>query len=159
MDEAKGQVTGSPPVATEGAGSLVLGSMPGEASLKLQQYYGHPRNHFWRLLYALLEGGEPPADYGERLRFAQSRGIALWDVLRACERQGSLDSAIRKPETNDFTALFRQYPGIRCVFFNGTAAADFYRRHVFRRPWKGLPLRTPCFLRPARPGLCRSKPS
>ncbi|SDD15467.1 G/U mismatch-specific uracil-DNA glycosylase [Paenibacillus sp. UNCCL117] len=109
---------------------LILGSMPGEASLRAGRYYGHPRNIFWRLLYALLDGGEPAAAYEDRLRFALSRGIALWDVLRSCERKGSLDSAIRRPEVQDFAGLFERYPRVSYVYFNGSAAAELYRKHV-----------------------------
>ncbi|WP_159881956.1 DNA-deoxyinosine glycosylase [Paenibacillus puerhi] len=109
---------------------LILGSMPGDASLRAGQYYGHPRNMFWRLLYALLEGGEPDPDYEARLRFALSRGVALWDVLQSCERQGSLDSAIRRPVAQAFEELYLRYPRLDYVFFNGSAAAELYRKHV-----------------------------
>ncbi|MCZ8514527.1 DNA-deoxyinosine glycosylase [Paenibacillus filicis] len=131
MEEEPSIVTGLPPVVFSGARLLILGSMPGEASLQMRQYYGNPRNHFWRLMYALLDGGGvPDADYEARLWFLRSRGVALWDVLQTCERQGSLDSAIRRPRANDFAALFGAYPGIRHVFFNGNAAADLFRRHA-----------------------------
>lgn len=131
-------VEGLAPVGDASARLLVLGSMPGEASLKARQYYGHPRNQFWPLLYALLDGGEPPADYDARLAFARSRGVALWDVLRACERQGSLDSAIRKPEANAFAEWFGMRPALRDVFFNGQAAAALFRRHVRQDGWAAV---------------------
>lgn len=123
-------LTGFPPIADEGCRILILGSMPGEASLEVRQYYGHPRNHFWRLLYTLLDGGEPEPSYEERIRFALSRGVALWDVLRACERKGSLDAAIRRPEANDFERFYQRYPHIRFIFFNGSASEQLYRRLV-----------------------------
>ncbi|MEK8130671.1 DNA-deoxyinosine glycosylase [Paenibacillus filicis] len=125
------------PLIHDSSRILILGSMPGEASLQAGQYYGHPRNMFWRLLYTLLDGGEVEADYETRLRFAASRGIAMWDVLRACEREGSLDSAIRKPEANAFQELFERYPRVDYVFFNGSAAAELYRKHV--RPSLAVP--------------------
>ncbi|WP_236595720.1 MULTISPECIES: DNA-deoxyinosine glycosylase [unclassified Paenibacillus] len=124
------RLTGLAPFADDASSLLILGSMPGEASLLAGQYYGHPRNHFWRLLYALLDGGEPDADYKARVQFALSRGVALWDVLRTCEREGSLDAAIRRPEANDFAAMFGMHPRIRHVFFNGSAAAELFQRHV-----------------------------
>lgn len=131
MEEERYTVSCLPPITASDARILILGSMPGEASLRLQQYYGNPRNHFWRLAYTLLDGGgEPDPGYVARLRFVQSRGIALWDVLRTCERRGSLDSAIRRPEANDFAQLFEEHPGLRRVFFNGSAAADLFRRHA-----------------------------
>ncbi|MBP1153397.1 MULTISPECIES: DNA-deoxyinosine glycosylase [unclassified Paenibacillus] len=123
-------LTGFLPIADEGCRILILGSMPGEASLEVRQYYGHPRNHFWRLLYALLDGGEPEPSYEARTRFALSRGVALWDVLRACVRKGSLDTAIRRPEANDFEHFYQRYPQIRFIFFNGSASEQLYRRHV-----------------------------
>ncbi len=123
-------MTGLAPIVNGQSRILLLGSMPGAASLAAGQYYGHPRNHFWPLLYQLLDGGEPAADYDSRLAFALSRGVALWDVLGACEREGSLDAAIRKPEANDMATLYRQYPALQYVFFNGSAAADLYRRYV-----------------------------
>ncbi|CAG7645164.1 hypothetical protein PAESOLCIP111_04893 [Paenibacillus solanacearum] len=126
-------VTGLAPVYTDRCTLLIVGSMPGEASLRAQQYYGHPRNHFWPLLYGLLDGGAPEPDYEARLRFALSHGVALWDVLRACEREGSLDSAIRRPEANDFRAFFERCPSVRHVFFNGSAAAQWFARYAAPR--------------------------
>ncbi|MFN0223930.1 MULTISPECIES: DNA-deoxyinosine glycosylase [Paenibacillus] len=136
---ASGKKTGLPPVVDPGCRLLILGSMPGEASLQAQQYYGHPRNAFWPLLYGLLDGGEPSGIYAERLQFALGRGVALWDVLRECEREGSLDAAIRKAEANDFRAFFAAYPGITHVFFNGSAAAQYFRRQAAPQV-EGLPL-------------------
>ncbi|TVY10799.1 DNA-deoxyinosine glycosylase [Paenibacillus cremeus] len=130
MDEQGKRLHGLAPVAAEHCTLLLLGTMPGEASLLAQQYYGHPRNHAWPLLYGLLDGGTPEAAYEARIGFALSRGVALWDVLQACERAGSLDSAIRKPEANDFSAFFAQYPRLTHVFFNGSEAERLYRRQV-----------------------------
>ncbi|ALS24709.1 DNA-deoxyinosine glycosylase [Paenibacillus naphthalenovorans] len=123
-------LTGFPPVADERCRILIIGSMPGKASLDVGQYYGHPRNHFWRLLYTLLDGGAPEPSYEARIRFALSRRVALWDVLRSCERQGSLDAAIRRPEANDFERFYQRCPYIRFVFFNGSASEQLYRRYV-----------------------------
>jgi len=121
-----------PPLIDEGCTRLVLGSMPGQASLDAQQYYAHPRNSFWPLAYEVLSEGEeePPPAYRERQRFLLDRGVALWDVLRACEREGSLDAAIREVEANDFGTLFRRYPAIRTVCFNGGKAYELFMRHA-----------------------------
>lgn len=119
------------PVVGPAARVLILGSMPGEASLRQQQYYGHPRNAFWPILGELL-GIPPQASYAERCAALVARGIALWDVIAACERPGSLDQAIR-PETvrvNDFGAFFDASPGIVQVVFNGGTAEREYRRRV-----------------------------
>lgn len=108
---------------------LILGSMPGAASLAAGQYYAHPRNAFWPIMGALCGAG-PELAYPARLARLGAAGIALWDVLAACEREGSLDTAIRAPRANDVAALFAAQPGIAAVFFNGAAAERLFRRHV-----------------------------
>lgn len=110
---------------------MILGTMPGEQSLRLGQYYGNPRNHFWRLVYALFgDGITPHAEYAERIAFVRRHGIALWDVLASCEREGSLDSRIRQEQANDFAAFFAEHPLIRHVFFNGAAAEKLFLKHA-----------------------------
>ena len=105
--------------------------MPGEASLAAAQYYAHPRNAFWPIMGALFGAG-PELPYRERLQRLEAAGVALWDVIAACERAGSLDSAIATAsiEANDFARLFRDCRHIRHVFFNGAAAETAFRRHV-----------------------------
>jgi len=125
------RVHGFPPVARPDARVLVLGSMPGIASLRLRQYYAHPRNAFWPIA-ADLYGFDAAAGYAERVAALTAAGVALWDVLQACERAGSLDADI-DPATvvpNNFAAFFRAHPGILRVCFNGAKAAALYRRHV-----------------------------
>jgi hypoxanthine-DNA glycosylase len=96
--------------------------MPGVASLNASQYYGNARNYLWRILYALF--GEdrqvPDEEYESKLAFALSHGIALWDVIASCEREGSLDSDIRLVEPNDLPGLLRRYPGVKTLVCNGT---------------------------------------
>lgn len=116
-----------PPVYTAGARVLVLGSMPGAASLRARQYYAHPQNAFWRILFALWDE-EPRADYAARLDFLNARRIALWDVARTCLREGSLDSAIRQARPNDFAGLFAACPNVHTVFFNGQAAWSLFEK-------------------------------
>jgi len=110
---------------------LVLGSMPGTASLAAAQYYAHPRNAFWPIMGALFGAG-PELPYAQRLERLASAGVALWDVIGRCARAGSLDSAIAPAsiEANDFAGLFAACPGSGHVFFNGTAAETAFRRHV-----------------------------
>lgn len=120
-----------PPVAAPGARVLVLGSMPGEASLAARRYYAHPRNAFWPIMGELFGAG-PDLGYRERLTRIKRAGIALWDVLASCRRKGSLDSAIdeKSIEPNDFAAFFARHRRIRHVCFNGAAAERCFRRRV-----------------------------
>lgn len=117
------------PVLRADARVLVLGSMPGVASLAAQQYYAHPRNAFWPILAAYC-GVAADADYATRIVALQDAGIALWDVLAECRRPGSLDSAIelRSARANAIGELLDAHPRILRVCFNGSAAAHLYRR-------------------------------
>ncbi len=125
------RITSFPPAISVDACTLILGSMPGEESLRSQQYYAHPRNAFWRIL-ASLGGSEPGASYEKRLEMLTAHRLALWDVLHSCRRAGSLDSAIQKSsvQANDFKGIFTQNPNIRRIFFNGAFAEKSYQKHV-----------------------------
>jgi hypoxanthine-DNA glycosylase len=118
-------LTGLAPVIDARTRILILGSFPGAASLAAQQYYAHPRNLLWPILSALT--GEPLAalPYAERLPRLLAHGFGLWDVLGACEREGSLDSAIRKPAANDFARLRELCPLLETVGFNGQTSGKF----------------------------------
>jgi hypoxanthine-DNA glycosylase len=120
-----------PPVSAPDARILILGSMPGAASLAAGQYYAHPQNRFWPLMGELLGAGRE-LPYEARLARLKEKGIALWDVLAQCEREGSLDSAIRAECANDFAAFFAAHPQIARICFNGRKAADSFRRFVPR---------------------------
>jgi double-stranded uracil-DNA glycosylase len=118
-------LTGFPPVLDRATRILVLGSFPGEASLAAQQYYAHPRNQFWRLLSALLDEDLVQQPYEQRLQRLKSHRIGLWDVIAACERQGSLDSAIRSAQANDFAVLKQHCPALTRICFNGKTSGKF----------------------------------
>ena len=118
-----------PPVANTNAATLILGSMPGKESLRQNQYYAHPQNAFWKIMGELV-GAHPSLPYTQRLAILKSSGIALWDVLHTCKRQGSLDSDIKKEEANDFAAFFARHPHITRVYFNGTKAEQSFKRFV-----------------------------
>lgn len=120
-----------PPLVATGARILILGNMPGVASLQAQQYYAHPRNAFWPITGELY-GFEPAARYDDRVVALTRAGVAVWDVLRCCRRVGSLDSAV-EPDSmvaNAFGAFFAAHPTITQVFFNGAAAEKNYLRLV-----------------------------
>ena len=119
-----------PPIADVRATRLILGSMPGAASLAANQYYAHPHNAFWRIMGGVVNIA-PDAAYDERVCALQRARVAVWDVLRSCERPGSLDSSIRRDSevANDFTAFFAQHPRTNQVYFNGGAAEASFKRH------------------------------
>jgi hypoxanthine-DNA glycosylase len=137
-----------PPLARSDATRLILGSMPGIASLEAQQYYAHPRNAFWQIMEAVL-GIPPGRPYEERVQHLLVHRIAVWDVLKTCVRSGSLDSAIDSSTmvVNDFPAFFAAHPRIELVCFNGTHTYDVWRRHIARtlpNPFTAIPtLRLP----------------
>lgn len=117
------------PLINTSSSILILGTMPGEESLRQQQYYAHPRNQFWRILYHLFNA-EMDSDYQKKTAFILSKQIALWDVVASCARKGSLDANIQAVVPNDFQQLFKQHPGIGALCFNGQRAYHLYRKHV-----------------------------
>lgn len=121
--------TGFPYSADPDARVLILGSMPGRKSLDESQYYAHPQNAFWPIMGELF-GFSPALPYAERLEQLRDKGVALWDVAHRCIRPGSLDSAIRNTEPNDFSSFFAAHTLVRTIFFNGRKAEELFRRHV-----------------------------
>ena len=132
------QLTGLPPVVSAGTRVLVLGSFPGVASLRAGQYYGHPQNQFWRILQALWPGPPQPGpgDYAGRCAWLLARGLGLWDVYAACEREGSLDADIRNAVVNDFAALRAAVPALAAIAHNG---GESFRHARAVRASLGLP--------------------
>jgi len=122
---------GFPPLADAAARVLVLGSLPGVKSLQMQQYYAQPYNAFWRIMGELFGAG-PELDYAARVERLRACGLAVWDVLAAGEREGSLDSAIVPASivVNDFNAFFERHRSVRSIYFNGNTAANLFRRKV-----------------------------
>ncbi|HTH61695.1 MAG TPA: DNA-deoxyinosine glycosylase [Paraburkholderia sp.] len=117
---------GFAPVVAPDTHTMLLGSFPGEASLAAGQYYAHPRNQFWRLLGAVLgEASLHELPYDARLVCVLAHGVGIWDVLDACHREGSLDSAIRHAQPNDFDSLREHAPRLKKVCFNGKTAGRF----------------------------------
>jgi len=120
-----------PPLSAPDARILILGSMPGLASLAANQYYAHPRNAFWPIMGELL-GFPPQLAYAERAAALCRARVAVWDVLYSCRRQGSLDSAIEDDTlvANDLAGFLAGHPAIHHVFFNGAKAESCFQRHI-----------------------------
>ena len=118
---SSGRLVGLPPVVGAGTRVLVLGSFPGAASLAARQYYGHARNQFWPILAALWPQHPLPdrGHYAARCDWLLARGLGLWDVYGACEREGSLDTHIRNAEVNDFASLRARCPRLAAIAHNG----------------------------------------
>jgi TDG/mug DNA glycosylase family protein len=131
MTRARARCHSFPPIASRGARVLVLGTMPGKVSLQECQYYAHPQNAFWRIIGGIL-GFDPASPYDARVASVRSTDIAIWDVLRSCIRESSLDSAIEASSAvpNDFAGFFAAHPQIRRICFNGAKAEALYMRHV-----------------------------
>lgn len=127
------QVRGFPPISRADARILILGSMPSRESLARQQYYAHPRNAFWPIITSLL--GIREQAYAARVRRVRACRVAVWDVLKACFRPGSLDSDIDAGSSvpNEFGPFFSEHPDIRKIFFNGAKAEAVYLGQVLPR--------------------------
>ena len=123
------QIYSFPSISNNKAKVLVLGTMPGMESLKRNQYYGHNRNAFWKIIFSIFE--EPfSQDYEIRKEVVLKNTIAVWDVLQTCVRKGSLDSAIEQEVPNDFDAFLAVHPNIEHIFFNGQKAAHYFKKYV-----------------------------
>lgn len=129
------QVEGFPPIAAPNARILILGSAPSVESLKQRQYYAHPRNSFWPILTTLLTGQAQSLPYPERAKLLRQHYISLWDVMKSCERTGSLDSSIAPTsiETNPFEAFFDTHREIQAIAFNGGKAEEIFHKRVLPR--------------------------
>ena len=106
------------PIIDKDSKIIILGSIPGIKSLEKQQYYGHPQNKFWKIIFELFSE-EFTEDYDQRIAVLKKNHVALWDVIDSCERKGSLDSEIKNEEANQIPELLEQYPNIQVIFCNG----------------------------------------
>lgn len=118
-----------PPISNPDATVLILGTMPGERSLQLNQYYGHSNNSFWKIMFAIFE--EPfNSNYEIKKALLVKNKIALWDVLKSCIREGSADSAIAEEVPNDFETFFKNHPKIKVIAFDGKSAEAYFKRLI-----------------------------
>lgn len=116
------------PIAQTDSQMLILGTMPGIASLHMHQYYAHPRNAFWNIIFGIF--GEPfSSDYTARIDVLLQHHIALWDVLHTCKRKGSADSTIEEELPNPIDQFLLTHKHIQTILFNGTSAAHYFHKH------------------------------
>lgn len=121
------------PIIGKNARVVILGSLPGDESIRRQEYYGYPRNMFWDVMSGIL-GEKAPVLYSEKVEYLKRHGIALWDVLHAAERDGSLDSNIRNEEFNDIAKLIADNPSIEVIVTNGGKAEKSFRKYLRKNP-------------------------
>ncbi len=123
------RLTGFPPIATPQACVLILGTMPGVASLAAQQYYAHPRNAFWPMIGEIFDVSLD-VSYAQRVKILNTRGIAVWDILKYCQRQGSLDSAILRETPNPIASFIAKHRRLELICFNGQKAEQLFRKYI-----------------------------
>ncbi len=128
---------GLAPIVNVECTHLVLGTLPGDQSLRSQRYYSHPNNQFW-LILGEVYGEVVPGDYEHRVAFLLRHSLSVWDIFRSAEREGSLDSAIKNGRPNDFANLFERCPRLRTVGFNGGKAQALFKRHIATQ--SGVPI-------------------
>ncbi|ELP93845.1 hypothetical protein EIN_176720 [Entamoeba invadens IP1] len=136
------------PVVPDHPKVLILGSMPGEESLRKQQYYGHPQNAFWFAISSLAGLEIPPKRYNDKIQLLHKNHIALWDVCHECIRKGSLDGDIKKPLPNEVNKLLKEHPSITIVLFNGQTPEKLYKKffkYIDGITYKQMPSTSPAF--------------
>ena len=147
------QLTSFEPVIPSKPKVLILGSMPGVESLRLQQYYGHPQNAFWYAISSLDSLSTPPQKYSERIQLLHKHHIALWDVCFHCERKGSLDSDIKNVKPNTINKILEEFPTITTVLFNGQPPHKLYKKYLQFLPqikYKVMPSTSPTYAKMKR---------
>lgn len=120
-----------PPIENESTKILILGTMPGDFSLKMKEYYAHPRNKFWKIISTVLNE-ELPVTYSEKIALLLKSKIGLWDVLLSASRKGSLDNAIMNEEPNDLEDFISKHSRLKVIGFNGTKSEKYYDKYFKR---------------------------
>lgn len=134
-----------PPIIDKDSKIIILGSIPGVKSLEKQQYYAHPQNKFWKIIFELFNEIFTE-DYAERINILKKHDIALWDVIDSCERKGSLDSEIKNEEANQIAELLEEFPNIQTIFCNGGKSFKNLQKVLgkdFKTPFYVLPSTSP----------------
>ncbi len=117
------------PVIDNRSKILILGTLPGAKSLKMNQYYADPKNQFWKIIYSVFEKNKMDTEYIDKIQFLLANGVALWDMLHVAEREGSLDVNIQNEKPNDIPSLLKQYPNVQRIILAGGKAAKTYNTH------------------------------
>ncbi|MBP3820317.1 DNA-deoxyinosine glycosylase [bacterium] len=129
-NKTKNECKSFAPSADNNSHILILGSMPGVRSLEEQQYYAHPQNRFWKVMGAICD--EPKLyelGYDLKLKTLLNNNIALWDTLKTCKRDGSLDSDIQNETPNDIRKLLKKYPNIKIICLNGNKSYSAFKKY------------------------------
>lgn len=121
-----------PPISNEETEILILGTMPGDESLRKKEYYGHPSNRFWRVIAAIY-GEETPILYGDKIALLLRNKIGIWDVIQQANRKGSLDTAIENEQPNDIATFLSHHKNLRLVAFNGKNAAHIFHKYFQKK--------------------------
>lgn len=117
------------PAINENSKILILGSMPGIKSLQEAQYYAHPQNRFWKVMSVLCSTDMVSMNYQDRIQTLLNNNFALWDVIKSCSREGSLDSAIENEKPNNIKSILKKYPNIKTIYLNGNKAYSAFKKH------------------------------
>ncbi len=144
------RISSFPPIVSEDSEILILGSVPGIKSLEMQEYYAHPQNKFWRILFELFQE-DFTADYAEKIELLKKNKIAVWDVIDSCDRKGSLDSEIKNEAHHDILQLLQDFPSIKVIFCNGQKSFKSLRKILpddLKIPILVLPSTSPAYTIP-----------
>lgn len=141
------RISSFPPIISKDSKILILGSVPGVKSLEMQEYYAHPQNKFWKILFEIFKE-EFTTNYSEKLNFLERNHIAVWDVIDSCERKGSLDTEIRNENHHNILQLLENYPSIKVIFCNGQKSFKTLSKIIpsdFQIPIFVLPSTSPAY--------------
>ncbi|MCW2120007.1 DNA-deoxyinosine glycosylase [Flavobacterium sp. 7A] len=146
------------PISQPNTEILILGSLPGDKSIEVNEYYGHPRNRFWKII-ATISNKELPKNYNDKLALLQKLKIGLWDVAQRANRSGSLDSAIKDEEPNDIDSFLIDHPNLKIIAFNGRTSEALFNKYFDKKKnlkYISLPSTSPANARFSFDALCIS---